>query len=96
MAQDAAKPTGPDFAQGIELGVLADGGMLAGHVGDEEVVLVRQGTEIFAVGAHCTHYHAPLADGIGRHVLAAGPIFADDTPVRMFAPRTGKTRTARL
>ena len=64
MAQDAAKPTGPDFAQGIELGVLSDGGMLAGHVGDEEVVLVRQGTEIFAVGAHCTHYHALLADGI--------------------------------
>ena len=42
MAQDAAKPTGPDFAQGIELGVLSDGGMLAGHVGDEEVVLVRK------------------------------------------------------
>ena len=64
MAQDAAKPAGPDFAQGIELGALADGGMLAGHVGEEEVVLVRQGTEIFAVGAHCTHYHGPLADGI--------------------------------
>jgi apoptosis-inducing factor 3 len=64
MAQDATKPTGPDFAQGIELAELADGGMLAGHVGDNEVVLVRRGAEIFAVGAHCTHYHAPLADGI--------------------------------
>ena len=38
----------------------------------------------------------PLADAIGRHVLAAGAIFADDTPVRMLAPGTGKTRTARI
>ena len=38
----------------------------------------------------------PLADAIGRHVLAAGAIFADDTPVRMLAPGTGKTQTARL
>jgi apoptosis-inducing factor 3 len=64
MAQDATTPTGPDFAQGIELSELADGGTLAGHVGDDAVVLVRQGAEIFAVGAHCTHYHGPLADGI--------------------------------
>lgn len=38
----------------------------------------------------------PLADAIGRHVLAAEAIFADDTPVQMLAPGTGKTRTARL
>jgi transposase len=39
---------------------------------------------------------APLADAVGRHVLAAGAIFADDTPIRMLAPGTGKTQTARL
>lgn len=39
---------------------------------------------------------APLADAVGRHVLAAGAIFADDTPVRMLAPGTGRTQTARL
>jgi transposase len=39
---------------------------------------------------------APLADAIGRHVLAAGAIFADDTPVRMLAPGAGRTQTARL
>ena len=38
----------------------------------------------------------PLADAIGRHVLAGEAIFADDTPVRMLAPGTGKTQTARL
>jgi transposase len=38
----------------------------------------------------------PLADAIGRHVLAAGAIFADDTPVSMLAPGTGRTQTARL
>ncbi len=38
----------------------------------------------------------PLADAIGRHVLAAEAIFADDTPIRMLAPGTGRTQTARL
>jgi transposase len=38
----------------------------------------------------------PLADAIGRHVRAGQAIFADDTPVRMQAPGTGKTKTARL
>jgi NADPH-dependent 2,4-dienoyl-CoA reductase/sulfur reductase-like enzyme/nitrite reductase/ring-hydroxylating ferredoxin subunit len=55
---------GPDLAQGISLTELADGGMLAGHCGGEEILLVRRGHEIFAVGAHCSHYHAPLADGL--------------------------------
>ena len=39
---------------------------------------------------------APLADAIGRHVIAAEAIFADDTPVQMLAPGTGRTQTARL
>jgi transposase len=38
----------------------------------------------------------PLAGAIGRHVLSAEAIFADDTPVSMLAPGTGKTQTARL
>jgi len=38
----------------------------------------------------------PLADAIGRHVLAGQAIFADDTPVAMLAPGSGKTQTARL
>lgn len=38
----------------------------------------------------------PLADAIGRHVLAGQALFADDTPVGMLAPGTGRTATARL
>jgi NADPH-dependent 2,4-dienoyl-CoA reductase/sulfur reductase-like enzyme/nitrite reductase/ring-hydroxylating ferredoxin subunit len=64
MAEDQAKPAGPDLTQGIPLADLADGAMLVGHVGDEEVLLARQGREVFAVGAHCTHYHGPLAEGL--------------------------------
>ena len=38
----------------------------------------------------------PLANAIGRHVLDAQAIFADDTPVKMLVPGTGKTATARF
>ncbi|MDO5657527.1 MAG: transposase [Paracoccus sp. (in: a-proteobacteria)] len=34
----------------------------------------------------------PLINAIGRHVLPAKTIFADDTPVSMLAPGTGKPR----
>ena len=63
MAADA-KPTGPDLTQGIPLSDVADGGMLVGHVGDDAVLLARQGKEVFAVAAHCSHYHGPLAEGL--------------------------------
>ena len=64
MAQDQAKPIGPDLAQGVALAEIADGDKLAGHVGDEAVLLVRRGADVFAIGAHCTHYHGPLAEGL--------------------------------
>ena len=52
MAEEQAKPGGPDLALGIASADLADGGKLLGHVGDDEVLLVRRGAEMFAVGAH--------------------------------------------
>jgi apoptosis-inducing factor 3 len=64
MAEDQAGPDGPDLAQGISLAELPDGGKLVGHVGDEPVLLVRRGPNVLAVGAHCTHYHGPLAEGL--------------------------------
>lgn len=64
VTQDQATSTGPNLAQGIALAELTEGGKLVGHVGDEQVLLVRHGQEIFAIGAQCTHYNAPLVDGL--------------------------------
>ncbi len=55
---------GPDLTLGISVDDLADGGMIAGHVGEEAVLLARRGNEFFAIGATCTHYSGPLAQGI--------------------------------
>ena len=60
----ASEVTGPDLTQGIASETLADGAMLAGHVGDEAVLLARRGDEVFAIGATCTHYSGPLAEGL--------------------------------
>ena len=64
MADDDNKPSGPDLTQGIPAADLADGGMLTGHIGEEDVLLVRRGGTVAAISAHCTHYHGPLADGL--------------------------------
>jgi apoptosis-inducing factor 3 len=64
MAQEQNKPAGPDLTQGLALAAIADGDKFVGHVGEEEVLVVRRGDEVFAVGAHCTHYHGPLVDGL--------------------------------
>jgi NADPH-dependent 2,4-dienoyl-CoA reductase/sulfur reductase-like enzyme/nitrite reductase/ring-hydroxylating ferredoxin subunit len=57
------KLSGPDLTAGIaESDVPADGPLL-GQANGESVLLVRNGEEIFAVGATCTHYGGPLAEG---------------------------------
>jgi 3-phenylpropionate/trans-cinnamate dioxygenase ferredoxin reductase subunit len=53
-----------DLTAGVPVDSLANGGILAGQVGDDEVVLVRAGEQFFAVGAHCTHYGGLLAEGL--------------------------------
>ena len=64
MASDDKGPTGPDLSKGVSAGDLPDGGMMAGHIGDDEILLVRQNGTLYALSAHCTHYHGPLADGL--------------------------------
>lgn len=64
MSAAKSSPTGPDLQAGISLTSLPDGAMVQGHVGDEAVLLVKRGHEIFAIGAFCTHYGAPLAEGL--------------------------------
>src|SRR5262245_53184582 len=89
MAAEQPAATGPDLVQGISVNALADGQMLLGHVGEEAVLLARRGNEVFAIGATCSHYGGPLAEGL----------FADDT-VRCpwhhacFSLRTGEALQA--
>jgi NADPH-dependent 2,4-dienoyl-CoA reductase/sulfur reductase-like enzyme/nitrite reductase/ring-hydroxylating ferredoxin subunit len=64
MVQEEKKLAGPDLTEGVALDELPDGGMLVGHAGDEQILLVRRGSEVFAVGAQCTHYQGPLAEGL--------------------------------
>lgn len=64
MGGVSGETTGPDLAAGIEVRELADGQPLLGHVGDESVILVRSGDDLFAIGAHCTHYGGPLTEGL--------------------------------
>ncbi len=63
MADQQASPAGPDLSQGVMPSEFS-GDMLLGHVGDEDVLLVRSGSEIFAIDARCSHYHGPLAEGL--------------------------------
>jgi NADPH-dependent 2,4-dienoyl-CoA reductase/sulfur reductase-like enzyme/nitrite reductase/ring-hydroxylating ferredoxin subunit len=61
--QGQASPSGPDLTKGVALTDFVDG-KLQGHVGSDQVLLVNSGGEAFAINAHCTHYHGPLADGL--------------------------------
>ena len=58
-----SQPSGPDLTSGVALTQFVDGKLL-GHVGEEEVLLVQDGSEIFAIAAHCSHYHGPLNEGL--------------------------------
>jgi len=53
-----------DFKAGFPVNELPDGGMVAGKLDGEDILLARRADEFFAVGAFCTHYHGPLADGL--------------------------------
>lgn len=57
-------PAGPDLTAGIAGSELGEGRVLAGHAGGEAVLLTRYRGQVYAVGATCPHYGAPLADGL--------------------------------
>ena len=61
---DESEISGPDFALGVSASAAAEGVALRGHVAGKNAIAVRRGEEIFIVGGSCTHYHAPLADGL--------------------------------
>jgi len=60
---EESKPSGPDLTKGVALTAFKDGKLL-GHVGEEDVLLVQAGGEVFAIEPTCSHYHGPLAEGL--------------------------------
>ena len=65
MSEDHAQTlSGPDFGAGVKFSDLVENEPLLGHFDGEPVILVRQGDQVFATGAVCTHYSGPLAEGL--------------------------------
>lgn len=57
-------PAGSDLTRGVPLSSVPATGVLAGHVEGEPVLLVRMDDGLHAVSGLCTHYGAPLAEGL--------------------------------
>jgi NADPH-dependent 2,4-dienoyl-CoA reductase/sulfur reductase-like enzyme/nitrite reductase/ring-hydroxylating ferredoxin subunit len=64
MSGGETKLSGPDLTQGVRLTDIPEGGTLLGHAEGEPVLVVRRKADVFAVGATCTHYGGPLAEGL--------------------------------
>jgi NADPH-dependent 2,4-dienoyl-CoA reductase/sulfur reductase-like enzyme/nitrite reductase/ring-hydroxylating ferredoxin subunit len=61
---EQAELKGPDLAAGVLATSIPQGGSLLGHAFGESVLLARVGNSYFAIGASCTHYGGPLAEGV--------------------------------
>src|SRR6266478_6993617 len=59
-----AELSGPNFGTGVSIADVPDGAPVLGHANGEAVLVVRKGEETFAIGATCTHYGGPLAEGL--------------------------------
>ena len=55
--------TDRDLTKGVPAAELREGVMIAGRIREDQILLVRDGGEVLAVGAMCTHYGGPLAEG---------------------------------
>ncbi len=56
--------TGPDFAVGVPVDQIPEGGFVRGHAHGSPVLLSRIDGAFHAVGAACAHYGAPLDEGL--------------------------------
>src|SRR5215472_13245749 len=64
MSENKTEKKNPDLAQGVTADTIVEGKPLLGYVGDDAVLLARRGKAFFAIGATCTHYGGPLAEGL--------------------------------
>jgi NADPH-dependent 2,4-dienoyl-CoA reductase/sulfur reductase-like enzyme/nitrite reductase/ring-hydroxylating ferredoxin subunit len=58
------KKSARDLLAGVSLADLEATPLLAGKVGEDDVLLVRGASGVFAIGATCTHSGAPLEKGV--------------------------------
>jgi len=61
---DTTQLSGPDLTLGVPANSLAPGDRILGHAFGDPVLLARVGDEHFAIGATCSHYGGPLAEGV--------------------------------
>ena len=64
MGSEPKSLTGPNFEEGAPWADLAEGRPVLGHAFGEAVIVVRRGEQALAIGATCTHYGGPLAEGL--------------------------------
>jgi len=60
----APELTGPDLSAGMEISRIPENIPLIGHANGASVILVRKGSTFHALGATCSHYSGPLAEGL--------------------------------
>lgn len=89
MAESKEQPKGPDLSSGVDIKSIDENSPLLGHVDGEAVMLVRQGDNLFATGATCTHYNGPLAEG-----LVVGETIRCPWHHARFCLRTGEAQAA--
>src|SRR5436190_1593766 len=64
MSEHSEELTGPDLTKGIATSSVAPGQLVGGHAFGEPVLLAHAEPNWFAVGGKCTHYGAPLDQGV--------------------------------
>jgi NADPH-dependent 2,4-dienoyl-CoA reductase/sulfur reductase-like enzyme/nitrite reductase/ring-hydroxylating ferredoxin subunit len=89
VGQESPELNGPDLKAGIPLKDLVVGEVLEGHADDEPVLIYRDRDGVHAVSGTCTHYGAPLIEG-----LADGSVIRCPWHHACFSLRTGEALAA--
>ena len=89
MGQESPELSGPDLKAGIPLKELVVGEVLGGHADNEPVLMYRDSDGVHAVSGICTHYGAPLIQG-----LAEGSVIRCPWHHACFSLRTGEALAA--
>lgn len=64
MSDPQSAPEGPDFSEGVAIADIVEGAIHVGHVAGQPALLIRREGALYAIAAACTHYGAPLSEGL--------------------------------